>query len=142
MPPGIDFTNYSLILSHQVFWWTVLGVFGSLFATYQPAVGPMELLQSIFDDQANSAFAEYSSSNPVKWFLCGADYTLRLVDVSHQPELNGHPLPNLTRGAGLFNILLAVQLESRVLQDYTEIDPTLGHNVLGAVFSSWPIASC
>lgn len=42
---------------------------------------------------------------------------------------------NLTRGAGLFNIRAGVQLESRVLQDYTEIDPALGHNVVGAVLS-------
>lgn len=42
---------------------------------------------------------------------------------------------DLSRGAAIFGIRARVQLESRVLEDYQELDPALGHNVVGAILS-------
>ena len=58
-----------------------------------------------------------------------------ILTTSPEPTSTLIQYTDLSRGAAIFGIRARVQLESRTLEDYQEMDPAMGHNVVGAVLS-------
>jgi hypothetical protein len=61
------------------------------------------------------------------------------TQTSPQPSAKNSERPikysDLTRGAALNGIRATVLLETRVLAEFAELDPALGHNTAGVIFS-------
>lgn len=65
--------------------------------------------------------------------------TQTLTQTSLQPSSNASAsrinYTDLTRGAALNGIRASVLLESRVIEEFAELDPALGHNTAGVVLA-------